>query len=466
MAEQKAKARASWAGSGETAQETLWFDLRERLGATEFLGYDTEDAEGKIVALVRDGREVAALQAGEQGQLLVNQTPFYAESGGQIGDTGRIEGAAGAWAEVTDVQKKVGELHVHQVRIEKGRLAVGDDVRLVVEGGRRAQLRAHHSATHLLHEALRRELGEHVTQKGSLVAPDRLRFDISHPKPIAPGELRAVEEEVNRRVRMNTPVETRLMSADDAIAAGAMALFGEKYGEEVRVLSMGGTEGERYSVELCGGTHARRTGDIGLFRILSESAVAAGVRRIEAVAGEAAEIFTRRESDLLAEAAGALKVRREELATRLAAMVEERRRLERDLADARRQIALSGSAGPATDSGDARTVAGVKVMGRTLDGVPAKDLKGMADEFKKRIGSGVVALIGIEDGRASAVVGVTEDLVQRLSAVDLVRAGVAVLGGKGGGGRPDMAQGGGPNAAEATAALRAIEAAVADKCAA
>jgi alanyl-tRNA synthetase len=466
MAGQKAKARAAWAGSGEAAQESLWFDLRERVGATEFLGYDADTAEAKIVALVKDGREVTALQAGEQGMVVVNQTPFYGESGGQMGDVGRIASGSGATAQVTDTQKKVGDLHAHVVRVESGTLAVGDDVTLSIDVARRTALRAHHSVTHLLHEALRRQLGEHVTQKGSLVAPDRLRFDISHPKAIAPGELRAVEDEVNARVRLNTPVDTHLMTPDEAIEAGAMALFGEKYGDEVRVLSMGGPEGERYSVELCGGTHVRRTGDIGLFRIVGEGAVASGVRRIEAVAGAAAEAYARAESDRLADAAGALKVRPEELPARVSALVEERRRLERELADTRRQLALSGGAGPTAANDEARTVAGVKIVGRTLDGVPAKDLKGMADAFKKRLGSGVVALIGIEDGKASAVVGVTDDLVKKLSAVDLVRAGVAVLGGKGGGGRPDMAQGGGPNAGEAAAALRAIEAAVAEKSAA
>jgi alanyl-tRNA synthetase len=327
---------------------------------------------------------------------------------------------------------------------------------------RRAQLRAHHSATHLLHEALRRHLGEHVTQKGSLVAPDRLRFDISHTKAISLDELRKIEDEVNERIRKNSSVDTRLMTPEEAIAAGAMALFGEKYGEEVRVLSMGGEDGQKYSVELCGGTHALRTGDIGLFRIIGEGAVSAGVRRIEAVAGAAAEEHVRHQAQLLADAAAVLKVRPEDLPARLQALVDGQRKVERELSDARKALALAGGGGAtASPADEVRDVGGVKLIGRVLNGVPGKDLKGMADEFKKKLGSGVVALIGVEDGKASAVVGVTDDLSKSLSAVELVKAGVAALGGKGGGGRPDMAQGGGPDAAKASEALKAIEAALA-----
>ncbi|MGE0423889.1 MAG: alanine--tRNA ligase [Reyranellaceae bacterium] len=466
MAEQKAKARAAWAGSGEAANETVWFDIREKVGATEFLGYDVEQAEGKVLAILAEGKDVSSLGEGQTGQVVVNQTPFYGESGGQMGDTGRIATASGGDIAVTDTQKKLGDLHVHNVLVEKGTLRVGDDVVLSVDGRRRSALRAHHSATHLLHEALRRHLGQHVTQKGSLVAPDRLRFDISHSKAIAFDELRAIEDEVNARIRLNTPVETRLMTPDEAIAAGAMALFGEKYGDEVRVLSMGG-EGEKYSVELCGGTHARHTGDIGLFKIVGESAVAAGVRRIEATAGAAAEAYVREQGDQLAKAASALRVRPDEVAPRLMAMVDSQRKLERELGEARRALALagSGSASKAAESGP-KEVGGVKLIARRLDGVPGKDLKGMADDFKKQVGSGVVALVGVEDGKASAVIGVTDDLVARLSAVDLVRAAVAALGGKGGGGRPDMAQGGGPDAAQADAALQAVEAAISAKVAA
>ncbi len=461
MDEQRAKARAAWAGSGETADQAIWFDVRQKAGATEFLGYDTERAEGQVTAVIVDGKEVPSLKAGQTGWLIVNQTPFYAESGGQMGDTGRFVGANGE-AAIGDVHKMVGDLHAHHATIGKGEIKVGDDVVMTVDAIRRAQLRAHHSATHLLHEALRRHLGKHVTQKGSLVAPDRLRFDISHTKPISQEELRKVEDEVNQRIRLNSSVDTRLMTPEEAIAAGAMALFGEKYGEEVRVLSMGGGHGEKYSVELCGGTHALRTGDIGLFRIVGEGGVSAGVRRIEALAGNAAEQYVRHQVDLLNEAAAVMKVRAEDLPTRLAALVDGQRRIERELGEARRALALAGggSAGGGSAADEVRDVGGVKLIARVLNGVPGKDLKGMADAFKKKLGSGVVALIGIEDGKASAVVGVTEDLSKTLSAVELVKAGVAALGGKGGGGRPDMAQGGGPDTARAADALKAIEAAL------
>jgi alanyl-tRNA synthetase len=463
MDEQRAKARAAWAGSGETADQAIWFDVRQKVGATEFLGYDTERAEGKVVAIVVDGKEVPTLKAGETGWIVANQTPFYAESGGQMGDSGQLLGANGE-AAVLDVQKMVGDLHAHHAKVEKGELTVGDDLAMTVDAIRRAQLRAHHSATHLLHEALRRHLGTHVTQKGSLVAPDRLRFDISHTKPISPEELRKVEEEVNERIRHNSAVETRLMTPEEAIAAGAMALFGEKYGEEVRVLSMGGADGEKYSVELCGGTHALRTGDIGLFRIVGEGAVSAGVRRIEAVAGTAAEAHVRHQIDLLNETAAIMKVRPEDLPVRLQALIDGQRKIERELSEARKALALAGGgssgSGGAAPGDEVREIGGVKMISRVLNGVPGKDLKGMADEFKKKLGSGVVALIGVDEGKASAVVGVTDDLARTLSAVELVKAGVVALGGKGGGGRPDMAQGGGPDAAKASEALKAIEAAV------
>ena len=459
MDEQRAKARAAWAGSGEAASEAIWFDVRQKVGATEFLGYDTERAEGKVTAIIVEGKEVPSLEAGQTGWLVVNQTPFYAESGGQLGDTGRFVGPAGE-AEIADVQKMVGDLHAHHAKVARGGIKFGDEVVMTVDAIRRAQLRAHHSATHLLHEALRRHLGTHVTQKGSLVAPDRLRFDISHTKPISQEELRHIEDEVNERIRLNTPVDTRLMTPEEAIAAGAMALFGEKYGDEVRVLSMGGRDGERYSIELCGGTHAQRTGDIGLFRIVGEGAVSAGVRRIEALAGAAAEDYVRHQLDLLNQAANTLKVRPEDLPARLAALMDGQRKVERELSDARKALALvgGGAAGGAAD--EVRQVGKVKMIGRVLNGVPGKDLKGMADEFKKKLGSGVVALIGVDDGKASAVVGVTDDLSRTLSAVELVKAGVLQLGGKGGGGRPDMAQGGGPDTAKAADALKAIEAAL------
>ncbi|MDR3438510.1 alanine--tRNA ligase [Telmatospirillum sp.] len=451
MARQRAEARKAWAGSGEAATEAVWFETREKVGATEFLGYDTEHAEGQIVALLSDGKPVDKIKAGATVAVIVNQTPFYGESGGQMGDVGSITAAGKGRVTVTDSQKKLGDLIVHLGTVDEGEIAVGDFADLVVDPKRRAALRAHHSATHLLHAALHHFVGSHVTQKGSLVAPDRLRFDVSHNKPFSPEEIRLVEDEVNDRIRANLPVETLLTTPDAAIEAGAMALFGEKYGDEVRVVSMG--EGaEKYSVELCGGTHVRRTGDIGLFKLIGESAVAAGVRRIEAVVGAAAEVWVTEQAELLGRAAQAIKATPGELPGRIEALLEERRRLEREVSDLRRQMA-TGGAQAATN----KTVAGITFAGRSLEGVPAKDLKGMADELKKQVGSGVVALVSVADGKASLVVAVTDDLTARFSAVDLVRAGSEALGGKGGGGRPDMAQAGGTDNGHAKDALVAIE---------
>ncbi|MDJ1158434.1 alanine--tRNA ligase [Chelatococcus sp. SYSU_G07232] len=461
MERQREKARAAWAGSGEAATEALWFGLKEKVGATDFLGYDTETAEGVVTALVKDGAEVKALAAGERGQMVVNQTPFYGESGGQIGDTGLVT-APGVRVRVTDTQKKLGDLFVHSVTVEEGELVVGHAVELAVDHARRTAIRANHSATHLLHEALRRVLGDHVAQKGSLVAPDRLRFDFSHPKPIAEGELAAIEDIANRMVLQNAPVATHLMAVDDAITSGARALFGEKYGEEVRVVSMGTVPeegGRTFSVELCGGTHVSRTGDIGLVTVVSEGAVAAGVRRVEALTGDAARRHLADESRRLKELAGLLKVPAAEAAGRLEALIEERRKLERDLADARKKLAMGGAGGGETP---VKEVAGVKLLARAVSGVEMKDLKSLADDGKKRLGSGVVAIISVaEDGKAGIVVGVTDDLTQKLDAVALVRTGAEKLGGKGGGGRRDLAQAGGPEGGRAEEALAAIEAAVA-----
>ena len=471
MERQRATARKAWSGSGEAATESLWFELREKLGATEFLGYDTETAEGQVLAMVRDGAAVEAAKAGDEIQIIVNQTSFYGESGGQIGDTGVMFTAAGAELQITDTQKKLGDLVVHNGTVGHGAIERGQAVEMRVDGTRRAGLRGHHSATHLLHEALRRRLGAHVTQKGSLVAPDRLRFDFSHSKALAPEDLRAVEAEVNQRIRINAAVETHFMTPDQAIEAGALALFGEKYGDEVRVVSMGGPgggpggdadaerDGQAFSTELCGGTHVRRAGDIGFFKILGEGALASGVRRIEAVAGAAALDHVTRQEAILAEAAAALKAAPAELAERVSALVEERKRLNRELGEARRKLAAGGGGGPA-EQPEAREVGGVKYSARVLADLPAKDLKPLADELKKQIGSGVVALVSVTEGKASLVVGVTDDLTGRFSAVDLVRAGSAALGGKGGGGRPDMAQAGGPDGAKADSALDAIESAI------
>lgn len=459
MAQQKAKARAAWAGTGEAATEKLWFPLRERVGATEFLGYDTESAEGVVTALVRDNAEVEALKEGESGVVILNQTPFYGESGGQVGDTGTIVGN-GFRAEVSDVQKKLGDVFAHQVKVVSGAIEIGKPAELTVDHARRSAIRANHSATHLLHEALRLVLGDHVAQKGSQVAPERLRFDFSHPKPISAEELARVEDIANAIVLRNEPITTRLMSVDEAIASGARALFGEKYGEEVRVVSMGTTdEGKAFSVELCGGTHADRTGDIGLVSVTGESAVAAGVRRLEAMTGTGARRQLNADSKRLHELAGLLKVPANEAETRLAALIEERRKLERELSDARKKLAMGGG-GEAADP--IREIAGAKLLARAVTGVEMKDLKSLADEAKARVGSGVVAIVGVaEDGKAGVVVGVTPDLTERFDAVALVRAASERLGGKGGGGRRDMAQAGGPDGAQAQAALEAVAAAMA-----
>jgi alanyl-tRNA synthetase len=461
MAAQRARARAAWAGSGEAATEAVWFDLRETVGASEFLGYTTETAEAEIRAIVVHGRPVEEARGGDEVALLLNQTPFYGESGGQVGDAGTIRSGDGLVIAVRDTQKKLGDLHVHLGTVKQGVARVGTAVVAEVDHARRAAIRAHHSATHLLHEALRRRLGKHVAQKGSLVAPDRLRFDVSHPRAIEPDELRWIEAEVNARVRENAPVVTRLMTPDEAVKQGAMALFGEKYGEEVRVVSMGVDEAatERaglYSVELCGGTHVRATGDIGLFKVLSEGAVSAGVRRVEAVVGEAALAQVAALERALGAIAATLKAPPAEAAARVEALIEERRRLEREVAELRRRLATGGAgAAPAFEE-----VAGVKLAARVVE-VPAKDLKGLADEIRKGMGSGVVALVSPMDGKASIVVSVTPDLSGRFSAVELVKAAAAAVGGKGGGGRPDMAQAGGPDGAKAEAALAAVRGALA-----
>jgi alanyl-tRNA synthetase len=456
MVEQRTRARAAWAGTGEAATERVWFELKEQVGASEFLGYSTETAEAEIVALVVDGAPVTVAAGGAEVAVVLNQTPFYGESGGQVGDTGTITGADGLRIAVTDTQKKLGDLFVHLGRVEAGEVHIGAPVLAQVDHARRTTIRAHHSATHLLHEALRRRLGTHVTQKGSLNAPDRLRFDISQPRPLTGDDIAWVEAEVNARVRENSEVTTRLMTPAAAVETGAMALFGEKYGEEVRVVAMGSGEGNKaaYSIELCGGTHVRRTGDIGYFKILSESAVAAGVRRIEAVTGAFAEAVVAGTQHRLNDVAGALRASPAEAPERVATLLEDRRRLERQIADLQRKLATGGG------SAEVETVSGVKLAARNLGEVPARDLKGLADAIGKQIGSGVVALVSTAEGKASIVVGVSQDLTGRFSAVDLVRAASAAVGGKGGGGRPDMAQAGGPDGTRADAALAAVRGAL------
>jgi alanyl-tRNA synthetase len=461
MAEQREKARAAWVGSGDSATEAVWFAVRQKVGATEFLGYETETAEGVALALVRDGEEVDALSAGESGSVILNQTPFYAEAGGQVGDTGTMIGE-GVKVRVTDTQKKATDLFVHSVVVEKGKLARNAALALEVDHARRTSIRQNHSATHLLHEALREVLGDHVAQKGSLVAPDRLRFDFSHPKPMTREEIARVEDIANDAVLQNAPVVTRLMAVDDAIASGARALFGEKYGDEVRVVAMGASSGNSmgWSVELCGGTHVRRTGDIGIIALASEAGVAAGVRRIEAFTATTARKFVNHLGELAKLAATELKSPVEEMPSRLAHVLEERRRLERELAEARKKLALGG--GSRVEGGDGvRTVGDVKLIARAVSDIDLKDLRSLADEGKKRIGSGVVAIVGVsQEGKAGVVVGVTDDLTARFSAVDLVRKGAEALGGKGGGGRSDMAQAGGPDGSKADAALEAIASAL------
>ena len=468
MERQREKARAAWAGSGDTATEAVWFALREKLGATEFLGYETETAEGAVMTLVKDGKEVDCLKAGESGAIVLNQTPFYAESGGQVGDTGVLVGE-GVKFRVFDTQKKAGDLFVHQGRVERGTLKVGAALQLEVDHVRRLSIRANHSATHLLHEALRQVLGDHIAQRGSLVAPDRLRFDFAHPKPISPEELARVEDIANDVVLENDEVTTRIMAVDDAREAGARALFGEKYGDEVRVVSMGkgarqhGENALGWSVELCGGTHVKRTGDIGLISVTSESAVSSGVRRIEALTGRQARKHANTTMALAKTAAHELRTTLEEVPARIASLMEERKRLERELSDARKRLAMGGGgAANGVAAGGVREVGNVKLMARLVEGIEMKDLKSLADDGKKQLGSGVVAIVGVTgDGKAGVVVGVTQDLTSRYSAVDLVRVASEALGGKGGGGRPDMAQAGGPDGAKADAALWAIEKAMA-----
>jgi alanyl-tRNA synthetase len=459
MERQRAMARASWAGSGEAATEAVWFSVREKAGSTEFLGYETEQAEGVVAALVRNGQEVVSLKKGESGAVVLNQTPFYAESGGQVGDTGTMS-ADGARLRVTDTQKKAGDVFVHFATVEEGEVALERPLMLEVDHARRSAIRQNHSATHLLHEALRQVLGDHVAQKGSLVAPDRLRFDFSHPKPIQESDIERVEDVANDMVLQNSPVTTRLMAVDDAIASGARALFGEKYGEEVRVVAMGEGGGNTlgWSVELCGGTHVRRTGDIGLITITSESAVAAGVRRIEALTATAARKHGNHLSGIAKAASAELKVGIDELPGRLAQLVDERRRLERELSEARKKLALGGSrTSEGADDDGVREIGNVRLLAREVRGIDLKDLRSLADAGKKEIGSGIVAIVAVtEEGKAGLVVGVTQDLAQRFSAVDLARTGAEALGGKGGGGRSDLAQAGGPDGSRASAALEAI----------
>ena len=456
MSEQKAKARAAWAGSGETQDASIWFDLAEKHGVTEFLGYDTEEAEGQVLALVVDGAEKDNVAEGDNVQIVVNQSPFYAESGGQVGDTGLIKTETGA-ARVTDT-KKVAGVFVHVAEVTLGTISRGQGATLSVEHARRGAIRANHSATHLLHEALRRALGDHVAQRGSLNAADRLRFDFSHNHALTADEIAQVEREVNEFIRQNTQVETRIMTPDDARAIGAQALFGEKYGDEVRVVSMGelagsnkGQDGNTYSLELCGGTHVGRTGDIGMFALTSETASAAGIRRIEALTGQAAMAELRRVDQDLSEIASIIKAQSGDVVNKVRALADERKALANEVAQLKRQLAM-GSGGS-----DAKEIAGVKFIGRVIEGVSGKELGALVDEMKAQLGSGAVLLLAEADGKVTVAAGVTPDLTDRISAVSLVQTATAALGGKGGGGRPDRAQGGAPSIAAADAALAEVE---------
>jgi alanyl-tRNA synthetase len=457
MAQQKAAARAAWKGSGQKASEEIWFDLAEANGSTEFTGYGATVGEGQVIALVKDGVQVDDAKAGDDLVVLTNQTPFYGESGGQMGDSGTIATLGGAKALVSDTGKPLGRLHAHHAKLEAGSLKVGDTVQLTVDVDRRDRIRANHSATHLLHAALRNRLGGHVTQKGSLVAEDRFRFDFSHPKALSAEEIADVEADVNAQIRGNEAVTTRLMTPDDAVAAGALALFGEKYGDEVRVLSMGKATDNHYSVELCGGTHVRALGDIALLKIISESAVSSGVRRIEALTGDAARVWLNGRDEALKAAAAALKTSPDDVPARVVHLAEALKKAERELADAKKALAMGGggaASGPAVEQvGDTAFIA------KVVDGLDPKELRGTVDGLKKQVGRGVAMLVAVNDGRASVAVGVTEGLAH--NAVDLVKLAVAALGGQGGGGRPDMAQGGGPDGGAADAAVAAVKAALA-----
>ncbi|GHH08201.1 alanine--tRNA ligase [Sphingomonas glacialis] len=462
MAEQKRAARAAWKGSGQRASDDVWFDIAEATGSTEFIGYTAEEGEGQVVAIVKDGARVERAVAGESVEILFNQTPFYAESGGQVGDTGTLT-APGVVGQVEDTRKYLGRLFAHATTITEGEIAVGDALHLTIDRARRDRIRANHSATHLLHEALRQRLGLHVAQKGSLVAPERLRFDFSQPSAIDPAALALVEADVNHHIRGNSPVATRLMTPDEAIEEGAMALFGEKYGDEVRVVSMGTAKEDgvdkTYSLELCGGTHVRALGDIGLFAVVGEGAVSSGIRRVEALTGEAARAYFTGRDEKLREAATALKSSPDEVPARVAALVEDRRRLERELAEAKKALALGGGAGAAAAGPE--MIGDVAFLGQVVEGLDPKGLRGTVDDMKQRLGSGVAMIVAVNDGRASVAVGVTADLVATRSAVDLLKIAVATLGGQGGGGRPDMAQGGGPDGAKGGEAVDAVKAALA-----
>lgn len=458
MEKQKADARANWSGSGDAASEAVWFSVFDRVGPTEFLGYDKLLAEGVVQAIALDGAEVEGATQGQKVDLVFNQSPYYAEMGGQVGDSGQVVFENGAIAIISSVSKKADGLFVHHADMQEGSIKTGDAGRLEVNAARRADICRNHSATHLLHESLRQVLGDHVAQKGSLVSENRLRFDFSHQKPIGDEELQIIESITNEVVLQSNPVTTRVMGVDDAVEAGARALFGEKYGDEVRVVAMGEqVEGSnhdgQFSVELCGGTHVANTGEIGVVTVFSESAVSAGVRRIEALTGDAARDHFRTQEQNLKAAAAALKVTPSDVAPRVAQLLEERKQLEKELSDAKRQLAMGG--GSKGDQPD--EVNGTQFLGKVVEGISGRELKALADDGKNSLGSGVVVFVGLDNGKAGVVVGVTDDLTDKFSAVELVRAASEAVGGKGGGGRADMAQAGGPDASKADAAVEAVK---------
>ncbi|MEP6242143.1 MAG: alanine--tRNA ligase, partial [Lentilitoribacter sp.] len=458
MEKQKAEARANWSGSGDAASEAVWFSVFDRVGPTEFLGYDKLLAEGVVQAIALDGDEVEGATKGQKVDLVFNQSPYYAEMGGQIGDSGKVVFENGGIAKISSVSKKADGLFVHHADMQEGSIKTGAAGRLEVNSERRADICRNHSATHLLHESLRQVLGEHVAQKGSLVSENRLRFDFSHQKPIGDEELQAIESITNEVVLQSSPVTTRVMGVDDAVEAGARALFGEKYGDEVRVVAMGeqvagSNHDGQFSVELCGGTHVANTGEIGVVTVVSESAVSAGVRRIEALTGDAARDHFRTQEQNLKAAAAALKVTPSDVAPRVAQLLEERKQLEKELSDAKRQLAMGGG----SEGDQPENVNGTKFLGKVVEGIGGRELKALADDGKNSLGSGVVVFVGLDNGKAGVVVGVTDDLTDKFSAVDLVRAASEAVGGKGGGGRPDMAQAGGPDASKADAAVEAVK---------
>ena len=460
MAEQKAQSQANWQGSGDTGAAEVWFRVRDKVGATQFLGYEGVVGDAELKAIIVDGEATEKLSKGQSAEIVFDKTPFYGESGGQAGDKGEIAFANGARFCVSDVQKRAGDVFIHIGELVEGDVGVGEKATLQADATRRNRIRSNHSATHILHKALRNVLGDHVAQKGSLVEEDKLRFDFSHSGPMTQDEMDEVETQVNAIIRQNEAVSTKEMAPDDAIEAGAMALFGEKYGDVVRVLSMGtAPDGKAYSVELCGGTHVARTGDIAVFAITSESGVSAGVRRIEAVTGQDALNFFKDRANIARTIADSLKSTLNEAPKRVAALQDQKRALENELSDVKKKLAMGASAGAAEGPED---IGGVKLIARVAEGVPAKDLRGLIDDAKKQLGSGVAVFVAVNDGKAAVATGVTDDLTSKISAVDLVRVASAAVGGKGGGGRPDMAQAGGPDGSKANDALEAVRAALAN----